>query len=693
MAEGHAQQVLEKEVTCPLCLQTLQEPKKLPCDHVYCKACLQRLANRSFNTASISCPECRALTQVTNGDVNNLPTAFRLNRLIEAFQHVQLVREETDSQSAATAATEEAAKCKVHQSQPLVLYCETCRLLLCRDCILATKDHSDHHYGFVNEMKENLQKKLMDTASSVEGQSGRVSKAVEKISLVESDIVLHKSNCQREIDESFEALYRTLQKHQQIMKERVAEQLKTAKFEEKKKELTSIQSEVSTVVGQASQSVQEGELDFLMQHFPIIQQRLEQLQEKLSKTPLNVPDRPQFITTKVLGDEVLEQLLEKHNGLHSFDPTKWQASGRFLTEAQVGKKYTLTVESNKGHGKLWRASSSQKRVVKLEAELVCVRDKSTTQVEIQEHSQDRFTVKIQPLVRGRHKLSIKVNGVNISNSPFDVFVHIPAKQLSKPVAEIPGLQYPGSVCYSQERILVSEINSVKLNSGRIFKIPTDTTIHTTNTTTLLNLNGVGEITTDPQSGAMFVTTIDKHEVHKFTKNRDLLKTIGGLGSQPGQFIFPNGLRVSRQSELYICDSYNHRVQIFNLDLNFKRVLGTDSSSLTKAWPSDVDFDSIGNIYIVCSRRHSILVFSPAEQLLCTIGGERDKPFYRPLSLVFYNELMYVTEVHSYRVSVITTSGELVTRFGNSYLQGPEGIAIDEDGFLYVTSHYSKILIF
>ena len=631
MAEGHAQQVLEKEVTCPLCLDILQEPKKLPCDHVYCKACLQRLANRSFNAASISCPECRALTQLTNRDVNNLPTAFRLNRLIEAFQHVQLVREETDSQSAATAATEEAAKCKVHQSQPLVLYCETCRLLLCRDCILATKDHSDHHYGFVNEMKEKLQKKLMDTASSVEGQSGRVSKAVEEISQVESDIVSCERNCHREIDESFEALYKTLHKHQQIMKERVAEQLKTAKFAEKKKELTSIQSEISTVVGQARQSSQEGELDFLMQHFPIIQQRLEQLQEKLSKTPLNVPDRPQFITTKVLGDEVLEQLLEKHNGLHSFDPTKWQASGRFLIDAQVGKRYTLTVESNKGHGKLWRASSSQKGVVKLEAELVCVRDKSTTQGEIQEHSQDRFTVNIQPLVRGRHKLSIKVNSVNISNSPFDVFVHIPPKQLSKPVGAIPGLQRPGYLCYSKKNILATE-----MNTNGILKISINTNV----VSILQNLSDskTGAITTDPQSGVIFVTTLDKHEVHKFTENGDLLKTVGGLGSQPGQFNFPNGLRVSRQSELYICDSNNHRIQIFDLDLNFKRMLGTDSSLLNEASPSDVDFDSIGNIYIVCPGNDRILVLSPFEQLLHIIGGERGKPFYRPVSLVFYKEL-------------------------------------------------------
>ena len=34
MAEGHVQQVLEKEVTCPLCLDILQDPTELPCDHV-----------------------------------------------------------------------------------------------------------------------------------------------------------------------------------------------------------------------------------------------------------------------------------------------------------------------------------------------------------------------------------------------------------------------------------------------------------------------------------------------------------------------------------------------------------------------------------------------------------------------------------------------------------------------------------
>ena len=197
-----------------------------------------------------------------------------------------------------------------------------------------------------------------------------------------------------------------------------------------------------------------------------------------------------------------------------------------------------------------------------------------------------------------------------------MFVHIQPKQLSKPVAEISGLQYPCSLWYSKKNILVSEINK-----KRILKISTGTTI----TSTLLNLSGgeIAELTTDPQSGAIFVTTDDKHEVHKFTKNGNRIKTVGGLGSQPGQFYFPNGLRVSRQSELYVCDCHNDRIQIFDLDLNFKRVLGTDSSLLTKAFPSDVDFDSIGNIYVVFNYNGSdrILVLSPAEQLLHIIGGD------------------------------------------------------------------------
>ena len=85
MAESNVKRILEKEVTCP---NLLKEPKKLPCDHVYCKDCIKDLALRSLN-ATISCPEYRTPTQLPNNDINNLSTDFRMNQLIEVFQEMK----------------------------------------------------------------------------------------------------------------------------------------------------------------------------------------------------------------------------------------------------------------------------------------------------------------------------------------------------------------------------------------------------------------------------------------------------------------------------------------------------------------------------------------------------------------------------------------------------------------------------
>ena len=132
-------QALEKEVTCPLCLDLFKEPKKLPCDHVYCKDCLKGLALRSLNQ-SISCPECRTNTNVPNGNVNDFPTAFRMNRLIEAFREAQEERDHHGEES-----TDSSTSSTVHPAQPLALYCETCKTTLCRDCVIMNKDHQQLH--------------------------------------------------------------------------------------------------------------------------------------------------------------------------------------------------------------------------------------------------------------------------------------------------------------------------------------------------------------------------------------------------------------------------------------------------------------------------------------------------------------------------------------------------------------------
>ena len=192
MAEGRVKQVLEKEVTCALCLDLFKEPKKLPCDHVYCRDCLRGLALRSLN-ATISCPECRTLTQVPGNDVNNFPTAFQTNRLIEAFQQVQ-IRVETDSPNVS-----EFEMCQIHPTQQLAIYCEPCKKQLCRDCVLTTKQHTSHKYGFFDEVAPKQREKVISMLSQIKVQKSSISSALGEITAAESSMADGAQECQDDV--------------------------------------------------------------------------------------------------------------------------------------------------------------------------------------------------------------------------------------------------------------------------------------------------------------------------------------------------------------------------------------------------------------------------------------------------------------------------------------------------------------
>ena len=55
--------------------------------------------------------------------------------------------------------------------------------------------------------------------------------------------------------------------------------------------------------------------------------------------------------------------------------------------------------------------------------------------------------------------------------------------------------------------------------------------------------------------------------------------------------------------------------------------------------------------------------------------------------------IYVTNYGMNNVVVLKMSGEITSTFGEGYLSGPSGITFDKDGFVYVTSSMSKIVVF
>jgi late competence protein required for DNA uptake (superfamily II DNA/RNA helicase) len=176
MAEtDQVKQVLEKEIICALCLDIYKEPKKLPCDHVYCKECLKSLAEVTAN-ATIPCPECRSIAQPLYNDVGNFPTAFRINRLIQAYYQVQAkappvpaARTKIRSRQPPRLPVKDV-NCKHHTAQQLVFYCESCQKSLCHDCVLMTQEHAKHKYGFFKEVASRYRQNLLSEYGNVKTQ-------------------------------------------------------------------------------------------------------------------------------------------------------------------------------------------------------------------------------------------------------------------------------------------------------------------------------------------------------------------------------------------------------------------------------------------------------------------------------------------------------------------------------------------
>ena len=69
---------LKKEAECPLCLDTVNNPKTLPCIHSFCLQCLDKhaiFARRQLQ-ATIKCPVCQTSFQIPEGDsFKNFPTS------------------------------------------------------------------------------------------------------------------------------------------------------------------------------------------------------------------------------------------------------------------------------------------------------------------------------------------------------------------------------------------------------------------------------------------------------------------------------------------------------------------------------------------------------------------------------------------------------------------------------------------
>ncbi|MDP6402643.1 MAG: 6-bladed beta-propeller [SAR202 cluster bacterium] len=110
-------------------------------------------------------------------------------------------------------------------------------------------------------------------------------------------------------------------------------------------------------------------------------------------------------------------------------------------------------------------------------------------------------------------------------------------------------------------------------------------------------------------------------VHRYDKNGEYIDSINGEESEAGRFATPHDVWVDTrkpEKELYIADRANGRLQVYDLEGNYKRVFGRAPAA---DWlHSPAAFAQTGDFLIVAELRGSrITVLDKDDELVCYLG--------------------------------------------------------------------------
>ena len=730
-------ELLEKQVQCPICLETYRDPKALACLHAYCQGCIQRLLEQQQRDQEVECPQCRSVVAVAGNDPGSLPTVFFINGLIEVYHIMKKAKSNEIScqncfEAMATSfcyicsmficasctnahmkmkvfeshevipifdmrggvsiqlATKKTptSSCPEHDGELLKLYCFECQQLICRDCTLV--DHTGHRYDFVTGVADGFKQELLSSLVPLRDTHARVTMAIAKLKDNTKEITAQGANIVAIISQSFDQLYATLNKHKQVLLQQAQEVVgkKVTTLDKQQEDLTLVLATLDSLVGFVEGMAENASDEEFISSKQQMISRVQEINEKykcLELAPAEVADIGMVMPQ---ADSFLE-LCQKQSQLYISvaDASKCYVSGPGVKSATIKNMSKCTVHTHDTHS---QPTPVQQHV---SAELKSLVDGSVLQVTVVSQTPSTSELSYTPTIRGRHELTVRVNNAVIAI--FEVFVQYPPTLLSTPVRVIEGVT-PLYIAFGNKgELFVTECWNHRytvfdcqgqrvLNVGSNGKPPFDD-------------EGPTGIATDSE-GNVYVAS--DHKVQKFNRCGEVVKSIGKKGENVGEFDSPWGVRCHNH-QVYVCDRNNSRVQVFDSDLNFVQLIGNHGNGpgqLKK--PEDIDFDNQGNVYVLDFIMNQVLIFSENGHYLHHFGqrGEGKGELSDPYGLCVSGDYVYVTEWRNNRVSVFHTSGEFVHSFGNDEsdrdeLKYPWGIAVDRDGFVFVCDGSSCIQVF
>jgi len=198
--------------------------------------------------------------------------------------------------------------------------------------------------------------------------------------------------------------------------------------------------------------------------------------------------------------------------------------------------------------------------------------------------------------------------------------------------------------------------------------------------------------------SLFVTDAKLRHVLKFNVKHDVEASIGA-----DLLVRPGGVAIDRKNRfLYVVDTGNDVVDVFDAD-NYKllRQIGKPSTKHeqtdpgTFSLPEGVALDKDGDVYVTDTFNNRVEIFDADGKFLSTFGKNGDSPadFERPKGIaVDCDGHIWVVDAAQNLVKVFDRKGRLLIYFGGQgyypgQFMGPFGIAIDQSNRVIVSETF------
>lgn len=727
---------LKEKITCKVCKKQYINPKTLPCLHSFCLSCLASLQLSELAAKKLVCPDCDKTIVVESDSLNSFPDAFIINRQIREFNFLQKVHGVVDTKcekctGKSVKATSFCDGCgkfvcdlcvTIHRSwsefsthklltlsdlkecyhkyipnsavpieciqhnKECTVYCETCTKEICHECII--KSHREHQYNLSADSAKVHKLSTKEKLLMVDTVPDELDTAILKLKQLSQNFLQEGNSVKAKIDEKFKEIELTIAKRQKaLVKETMTTvNAKRQLLDDQRKELIHIKNKVTSCKSFVSQTI---ESEHNSEFFVLRKQMCDRIAEvckEFTGTELTPVEEPSI---KFSIDGQLANQLSRCGGVSdgSFLLVSYSSlvngvsSPEWPSQFYINDVVTFYIALSTSYFKIRGNPADQ-----ISAEIHCIRDNSICPATVTLNSTGFAKIQCSFAERGRYVFIVKISDQHVSNSPHRFFVRpSPASQFHAPVRSISKLTTPKGLAVNRKnQIIISQedLHNVTVFGRRCRKVLS----FGSSGTGEAQFNRPNGISID-SSNCIYVSDSKNHRIQKFDSDGNFIKEFNGEKDSCGILKQPTGIHVEGE-DVYVVDRGNGRIITLTTDLVYKSTFGGVGKGKVED-PWDVCLDSNGLVYVTDIKMHTIQIFDPLGEYRGQIGtqGTQKSRLSRPSGIAIDQfGRIFVCEFGNHRVSIFHVSSEFIDCFSTGLsMVNPHSIALDEDGFIYVSS--------